>query len=402
MAKTPKPEKPRKSEKPESGEPESGKAEKPERSRPTRRTLVQVVAFLMLLGGAAFYLMKPNTDANRSGQATSSWTDRGKAERRAAVQRPGQKKPGQREPAAAPPAATAPQPTTSANGKAPPPQKTTASRKNRMSLKEAAAIHNGDKLGDRPPLRKPGMMLVPHQAQYLVRAFVIGVKQKHPAMTGPGELKYMLYCGEWTFQSNARLQPTITGLPATRAYMIIHRESEDGQRYRVNSRSWEGRTWYEATGRAKLGKDGVGEAFVEASTERRLIALPQGTVFPVTYLNRLLKAAMAGKTEFRSVAYGKSSPFLLLRVDARISPAKPKVTGRIPGLLRSKRVWRVDYTYRDANSPDRTHPFRTSIIINEYGVTLWTEMDYGRLRLVSTLANVDLVPRGPCRKKKRQ
>lgn len=360
----------------------SGKKSKPKPSKARRRTLVQVVAFLMLLGGAAFYLMKPDAGAKRAGQAANSRTAKSNPDRTAPVQRAEQKKTAPRQTAAAPPKKPAP-----------------PARK-RLSVKEAAAIHNGDKLGDRPPLRKPGMMLVPHQAQYSVRAFVIGVKQKQPMMTGQGELRYMLYCGEWTFVSNARLKPTIKGLLERQGFWIIHHESEDGQRYRVKSKSHEGRRWYEATGTAKINRPGIGEAFAEASTERRLIALPEGTIFPVTYLNQMLKAAMAGKREFRSVAYGKSSPFLLLRVDARISPAKPKVTGRVPKLLRSDKVWRVDYTYRDADAPDQARPFRTSIIINEYGVTLWTEMDYGSLRLVSTLDNVDLVPRGPCRKQK--
>jgi hypothetical protein len=428
-------------------------------SKPSRRTLIQFVAFGILMGGAAFYLMKPGADANRAKTAARNHTVKAKPVRKAAVERPAPPKQKPVQSAAKPPAAKAPAatkkpappakaeaPEKAAPAKKPAPAEKPAAVKTAPAVKTAAATPEApakppvvrsaaDDKQTKPPVRKAsastpakpepdatpkkpaakaapkqpapvmrkkpaGTPLVPHQAFYSVKAYEIGSRSKTPVKQGEGELHYRLYCGRWTFRSSAELQPVSKDDGAPESFAIVHRQSKDGRSYSVKYTTFEDRTWSVTTSQASLTAAGEGEAFAESASERRLIALPKGAVFPVTYLNKLLMAAKADKYNYQSIAYGSARPFMLLRVVAQIGPSKIKPSGKIPAVLRSKKVWRIDYVYTDAAEPDRSRTFKASVAINEHGVILWREMDYGGLRLVYKLENVVEAPAIPCREKK--
>ena len=433
------------------------KLPKPKISMPPRRKLIQFVAFGILMGGAAFYLMKSGTkggaDANRTKVAAKSRTVETKPVRKAAAERPAPPKQKPVQSAAKPPAAKPPaapnQPAAPAKAEAPAksaPAKKPAAVKQPPAVKKAAATPDApakpapvrSAAADRqaePPVKKAsaattvkpepdatpkkatakaqpkqpvptvrkkpaGLPLVPHQAFYSVKAYEIGSRSKTPVKQGEGELHYRLYCGRWTFRSTAELQPVTKDDGAPESFAIVHRQSKDGRSYSVKYTTFEDRTWSVTTSQASLTTAGEGEAFAESASERRLIALPKGAVFPVTYLNQLLEAAKAGKYDYQSIAYGSARPFMLLRVVAQIAPSKIKASAKIPAVLRSKKIWQIDYVYTDAAAPDRSRTFKASIAINEHGVILWREMDYGALRLVYKLENVVEAPDIPCREKK--
>lgn len=396
------------------------KLPKPKFARPSRRTLLQVVAFFILIGGAAFYLTKPGADASRNKQAAKSRTVKGKPARKAAVRRRAPRAQKAVQTSVLPAVRTADAPaqvkpkivrTAVKPGKAKPKVIRAAAkpRTGRPPVAKAAASSQAKKKAKAAPRKPPVVVakkpsrppLTPHQAFYSVKAYPIGSRSKRPVKQGEGEIRYRLYCNRWTFRSSVELQPVGKDDGAPESFTIVHREAEDGGRYSVRYTTFEDRKWSVTTARAAFKASGEGEAFAESASERRLIALPKGAIFPVAYMNRLLAAARAGKSDYIAIAYGKTRPFLLLRVVAQIGPAKVRRKTKIPAALGSKEIWRIDYIYTDAAAPDRARPFKASVAINEHGVVLWREMDYGALRLVYTLENVVEAPRSPCREKKK-
>lgn len=380
------------------------KVARPERSsKPSKRTLLQAIGFVALVGAAGYYMMKPDAKAP-AGKAAVKVNAPGKA----AAKRQPRPNSGVIRTAASVDNAGKPGTVPSVvqrNGKAPAkPIKAAGKTTSKGNTATPGVAVKGQ---PKAVVQSPGE-LVPHDATYRVEAFPVGRSKAPAIMKGTAELRYMLYCGTWTFQSGYRYKGLAEDGPDPVSIMIVHKESVDGRRYAIDYRWHQFGTSTITKAVAKTAPDGPGEAFADNGGARTLLSLPKGTIFPVAYLKQLIAAASAGKREYLATAYGKSSPNLLLKVRAVITPfneeARRKMRKGVPGVrmperLQSNRIWQIDYAYHDSASQDRERLFRASIAINAKGVTFWTRMDVGDMQVVSTLAGARVVPTGPCRKK---
>ncbi|MDP6691014.1 MAG: DUF1849 family protein [Alphaproteobacteria bacterium] len=174
-------------------------------------------------------------------------------------------------------------------------------------------------------------------------------------------------------------------------------ESRDGRTLRFNLvNNINGKTVERERGRAELDAAGAGDAAWQLPAERRL-ALPKGTLFPITYNRTMLRAAMAGSRGFETTLFDGSNDagyyHASVFIGDELSPSRDKRSKLLAKALPS---WPVRLAYYHHDNSVGTPEFEVGFTLYGDGIVDELFLDYPKFGLTGQLVELEYLERPEC------
>ncbi|SLN43819.1 hypothetical protein OCH7691_01836 [Oceanibacterium hippocampi] len=153
----------------------------------------------------------------------------------------------------------------------------------------------------------------------------------------------------------------------------------------------------EYRGRAERnGADGAGEAIFERP-EGMSVQLPAGTLFPDAHSDKLVAAALEGRSFLSARVFDGSGEEGLNTVTAFIGQAReePKIAERFPPLA-GKQAWPVRMAFYDIDAGDERPSYEVGLNMYANGVASGFELDYESFTVLGALSRLDVLAEPSC------
>ena len=151
-------------------------------------------------------------------------------------------------------------------------------------------------------------------------------------------------------------------------------------------------------GAASLSPDGTGKT--RFTLPEREFPLPQGTIFPLHHLSRLIDDARAGETVKSYSLFDGARLDGAFKVNAVIGPSPRRALSPPPrgdvALLRNQQAWSVRLAFFAANDQEGQPEYEVSMDLQANGVARSMVLDYGDLAINARLLRIEALPRPGC------
>ncbi|MGE3647087.1 MAG: DUF1849 family protein, partial [Reyranellaceae bacterium] len=177
-------------------------------------------------------------------------------------------------------------------------------------------------------------------------------------------------------------------------------ESKDGTTLLFSVRNAQnGELEDELRGAASLSPDGTGKTRFTLPEEREF-PLPQGTIFPLHHLSRLIDDARAGEKVKSYSLFDGARLDGAFKVNAVIGPSPRRALSPPPrgdvALLRNQQAWSVRLAFFAANDQEGQPEYEVSMDLQANGVARSMVLDYGDLAINARLLRIEALPRPGC------
>lgn len=241
-----------------------------------------------------------------------------------------------------------------------------------------------------------GAALLPHVAHYRLTQHSADSDSSVVAVKGLMEVRFEISCDG--YRIDQYLGFNVLGVDDSRlehlAYLSSF-EDANGRNFWFDARSYENRRLTEELGgRATIEASGEGEARY-TRPEEAIQALPEGTIFPVEYLQSVIQAARAGrKNVLRTVFDGstKDNPY-----EISTFIGEPQSEGRAGiSALEGAAYWPTRLAYFKVGATGPIPEFEMSAYVYENGVIGNMIYDYGSFAIDVKLEDVKPLPKPEC------
>ena len=166
-------------------------------------------------------------------------------------------------------------------------------------------------------------------------------------------------------------------------------EAKDGDRYRfaIETRYEQGESIM-SVGEAARGADGAVHAVYDTPAELGAVDSPEGGIWPIMHLSRVIAAAKAGERVFRARVFDGDAEIPTLDAVARIGGELPK-DGAIPALAALRR-WPVDIAYFEPEAADSPPVYSLRTVLYENGAQGDMDLDFGDFQVKAALSRFEL------------
>lgn len=243
--------------------------------------------------------------------------------------------------------------------------------------------------------------LVAHRATYEMRLSTAKRSSGVVDVRGTMILETVDACESW--ETKQRIQLTFLRTDSdefTTDSTFASLESKDGTNLQFSVRNAQnGEMEDELRGIADLSADGTGKARFTQPEEREF-PLPQGTIFPVHHLARLIDDARAGETVKSYSLFDGARLDGAFKVNAVIGPSPRRQLSPTPrgdlALLRNQQAWSVRLAFYAADDQEGQPEYEVSMDLQANGVARSMVLDYGDLAINARLQRIETLPRPRC------
>ena len=241
-----------------------------------------------------------------------------------------------------------------------------------------------------------GIALLPHVARYSLTRNYANPDSGIAAIQGMMEVRLEISCDG--YRVDQYLGFHVLGNDETQfehlAYLTSFEDVSGGEFY-FDARTFENRQLTEELGgKATMNESGQGETRYsrpESVTE----ALPDGTVFPVKHLKRIIAAARRGEKSVRNTVFDGSTRENPFEVSTFIGAPTEKDEEQIAALNDSK-SWPVRLAYFKVGTQSLQPEFEMSAEVFENGVIGNMIYDYGNFAIDVTLEELETLKKPEC------
>jgi hypothetical protein len=243
--------------------------------------------------------------------------------------------------------------------------------------------------------------MVPHRAVYEVRA----IENGKPTGGSPGTYAYelKLTCDGYVIYQRLRLETAGQRSTVVSEQQTQMTESKDGRRLTFEHRSITGgKQTSLMKGEATISDDGAGEARF-SDPPNQTVALPKGTMFPVTIARATIRAAKAGETGLDARFFFGDKVKPPQQVNAVIGKVPRRLTDvKIPEGAEELVDGRTRIYYRagffDADGKGAGEPaFEMSSVTLDNGVELYGTHEQGEGGIEYRITRLEPLPRPECK-----
>lgn len=221
--------------------------------------------------------------------------------------------------------------------------------------------------------------LAPHRAIYSVSLSPESVGGPVLNVDGVMSMSIEKTCDGWIFTQDMKTAITIeNGNTLSQSALFTSWESHDGKQYRFASRIKTGGGQLILRGDAQVGADGVGTATYR-EPEEKMVALPKGTLFPVSHTIWLIEEAKAGIRSAPRIVFTGSEDFEAELVNAFIGDfvAAEQHEGGSAGVLANEGGWPLTMAFYPLESATGVPTFEMRALQLENGVSPELQMNFG-------------------------
>ncbi len=142
--------------------------------------------------------------------------------------------------------------------------------------------------------------IMPHRATYKIEvSSILGKKLKgvwppRPVGAGTETIELRQTCHGWRYRETVSTTMKSGARPSVSRYTLTWFEGSDGRRFTFEERRDHGAKTEKTTATASIARGGQNDAVIVDKGKRRVMTLPDGTIFPMTFLRRILSAARNG------------------------------------------------------------------------------------------------------------
>ena len=248
---------------------------------------------------------------------------------------------------------------------------------------------------------------VAHRALYKMKLQEANLGTGIAAVSGTMAVEWRDACTGWTFEYKSVIEVRFSeGRSLTLASTATTWESRDGRDYRFNIRhKSNGQVTERIEGVAKAGNPGREGRVVLSLPERRNIALPAGTLFPVAHTLALVGAAAQNAAAQNKVpAFVSRNVFDgmdekgLYQVTAVIGGAGRQTDDELPprGALKNTRWWPVDLAYFGVASRKSVPDHEIKMRLYENGIADDLLLDFEDFIIRAEIDRVEIFPEPSC------
>lgn len=240
--------------------------------------------------------------------------------------------------------------------------------------------------------------LVPHRAIYAVSLSPDSVGGPVLDVDGVMSMSIEETCDGWIFTQDMKTAITVdNGNTVNQSALFTSWESLDGREYRFASRVKTGGGQLILRGDARLNQDGSGTASYRAPQEIE-IALPKGTLFPVSHTAWLIDEAKAGTRSAPRIVFTGSEDLEAELVNAFIGDfeAPKDYTAEGIGELVSEGGWPLTMAFYPLASETGVPTFEMRALQLGNGVSPELQMNFGEFSTRMSIQRLEAIERPSC------
>jgi hypothetical protein len=244
--------------------------------------------------------------------------------------------------------------------------------------------------------------IIPYKATYKIEVSSLrGKKLKsvwppRPVGDGSETIELRQTCHGWRYRETVSTTMTSGARPAVSKYTVTWFEGSDGRRFTFEERRDDGAKTEKTTATASIARGGKNEAVIVDKGKRRTMTLPDGTIFPMTFLRRILSAARNGDDSVSALVFNGRFHKQLGRTEYRIERADKPGLDRLPNDLKASKAWRLERAYYRAPSGISDNTLFVDTRAGN-GVLLKRDYYYRDIEVHWLLRSASKLPRPKCR-----